>query len=419
MRNIENQAYDSVDHLFRHHAGQMVSVLSRIFGVDKIDLIEDAVQDALLTALKKWPFDGVPGNARAWLIEVAKNRVFDRLLRDSKTDSIEDGTNGFVAETEDDKNLQFTGEIDDDQLKMIFACCHPAISPDSQVALTLKIVGGFSVTEIARAYFAKADAVAKMLTRAKTRFRSGGVPLEMPAATELNQRLDAVMRVLYLMFNEGYAASAGDELIRKDLCFEAIRLSRIISNHPVTSLPKVHALASLFLFQAARLSARSDDSGELLLLAEQDRSLWDREMLTAGLEHFRHSACGAELTDYHLEAEIASLHALSPDYESTDWTGILRCYYKLQARKFSPVVELNRIVVIGKIHGTEKALAELTGLAGNFLMTSFNLFHITRAHFLAEFGRQDEARIAYQTAERLTKNESVLRFIRKNIINLK
>lgn len=412
----EDQVRATVDHLFRHQAGQMVSVLARIFGVENIELIEDSVQDALVSALKKWPYGGIPENQSAWLIQVAKNRVIDQLRRGKKSESFE-SKEIYAAALPDEHH--FEGELVEDQLRMIFACCHPAISPDSQVALTLKIVGGFSVGEIARAYLAKDESIAKMLTRAKHKLRTGEIPLEIPAQEELKERLDSVVRVLYLMFNEGYSASEGEELIRHDLCFEAIRLTRIILDHPIASHPKVHALAALFLFQAARLSTRTDRQGDLLLLADQDRSAWDQEMLAAGLEHFRQSAAGDEFTDYHVEAEIASLHALAPDFSSTDWKRIIECYDLLQARKFSPIVELNRIVAIGNIDGTEKALAELSSLGKNYLMTSFNLFHVTNAHFLAESGEIEAARNAYERAIELTKNETVKRFLRRKIEMLK
>lgn len=406
----ENTVNSQVDHLFRHNAGQMVSVLCRIFGVEKIDLIEDAVQSAFVMAMKKWPFGGVPENPSAWLTQVAKNLVLDQLRRGKHSAEL-DAIETEPVDLSQSGETHFTAEIAEDQLRMIFACCHPSIPPDSQVALTLKIVGGFSVGEIARAYLSNNEAVAKMLTRAKTKLRSGGVALEIPDGNELNFRLDAVLRVLYLMFNEGYAATDGDELIRKDLCFEAIRLAEIVADHPVTSAPRANALAALLLFQASRLSARTGQQGELLLLADQDRDLWNKRLLSAGLNYLHQSASGDELSDYHIEAEIASLHSLSPDFASTDWNRILECYDALQSRKFSPVVELNRIVAVGHNHDSQAALEQLSGLAENYLMTSFNLFHITRAHFFAVSGKTAQAREAYNNAKRLTQNRAVLRFI--------
>ncbi len=407
----EDNIRASIDHLFRHRAGQMVSVLARRFGVANIEHIEDAVQEAMIAAMKTWPYSGLPDNQSAWLIQTAKNRVIDQLRRGAKTKSIE------VTELDipDDRpdGTRFESELAEDQIRMMFACCHPEVPADSRVALTLKIVGGFGVGEIARAYLAKDEAVAKMLTRAKQKLRT--LDLEIPAGEELKARIESVLRVLYLMFNEGYSASEGSDIIRRDLCDEAIRLSLILADHPVTGYPKVHALVSLFMFQGARLATRTDGYGDLLLLADQDRSLWDREMLVNGLQHFRMAASGDELTDYHIEAEIASIHALAPDYSSTDWERIVACYDALVVRRFSPVVALNRVVALGEIRGAEVALAELTKLASNYLMTSFNIFHVTRGHFLADLGRAGEAIESYVRAADLTRNEAVLRFIRRKI----
>ena len=413
--NAEESVRDSIDHLFRHQAGQMVSVLARKFGVANIELIEDAVQDAMIAAMKKWPYAGVPENRSAWLIQVAKNRVIDQLRRENKSDSLDEGLREIEDGTE--IGVRFGGELNEDQIRMIFACCHPAIPPDSQVALTLKIVGGFGVGEIARAYLAKDEAVAKMLTRAKQKLQT--VKLEIPAQKELGARLNSVLKVLYLIFNEGYSASKGSELIRRDLCFEAIRLTGILLEHPLTPMPKVHAVMALFLFQAARLSTRMDSQGDLLLLADQERSKWDKQLLALGLAHFSRSAAGEEFTDYHIEAEIASIHALAPDFASTNWSRILECYDLLQERRSSPIVELNRVVAVGNIYDAETALIELKRLGENYMMTSFNLFHITHGYFLSEAGKRIEAIAAYQRAADLTRNESVARFIGKKIQMLK
>ena len=407
----EDQVRDSIDHLFRHQAGQMVSVLARRFGVVNIELIEDSVQDAMIAAMKNWPYSGIPENQFAWLTQTAKNRVIDQLRRAAKDDPIEAGEFDLAAEGSD--ATRFEGELSEDQLRMMFACCHPDVPADSRVALTLKIVGGFSVGEIARAYLAKDEAIAKMLTRAKQKLRT--LDLEIPAGRELNERLDSVLRVLYLMFNEGYSASEGSDLVRSDLCHEAIRLLRLLTDHPQSSVPKTYALSALFLFQASRLSTRSSADGDLLLLAEQDRSSWDRTLIAAGLESFRQAASGDELSGYHIEAEIASIHALATDYSSTDWQRILGCYDALLERKFSPVVALNRIVAIGEVFGPEHALNELAELGKNYLMTSFNLFHITRGRFLATIGHPDDAAASYKRAAELTKNDSVLRFIRRKL----
>lgn len=409
----EDRVRDTMDHLFRQHAGQMVSLLARLFGIDKLDLIEDAVQDAMVTALKKWPYGGLPDNQFAWLTQVAKNRVIDRLRRGRSSVELDEAEGAF--QEDESPATHFEGEIAEDQLRMMFACCHPAIPADSQVALTLKTVGGFSVSEIARAYLANEDAIAKMLTRSKKKLRGLAVQMEIPAGSELAERRDAVLRVLYLMFNEGYSASGGELLFRRELCFEAIRLCKVIARHPVVSAPRVHALAALFLFQAARMPTRTGSGGELILLSAQDRRNWDKTMIADGLNHFRRSASGNDLSDYHIEAEVASIHSLAEDFASTDWPRVIECYGLMQARKFSPVVELNRIVAIGHLHGTEAALTELDSLGKHFLMTSFDLFHITKAHFLAEIGDKESALTSFRRALDLIRNEAIRRFVTERI----
>lgn len=414
----ESAVLDSVDHLFRHHAGQMVSVLSRIFGLGRLDMIEDAVQDALISALKTWPYAGFPGNPRAWLIQVSKNKILDRLRRNGRIQAIDEVLEDALGAIGAEDPVFFAKEVGEDQLRMIFACCHPAIPPDAQVALTLKTVGGFGVREIASAFLAREDSVTRMISRAKEKLRDGGIRLEIPSPAEIPYRIDAVLKVLYLMFNEGYSASEGDALVRKDLCFEAIRLCDLLAAHPVTKTPKTHALTALFLFQGARLSSRHDYRGDLLLLSEQDRENWDKRMLTRAMHHFRLSASGDELSDYHLEAEIAACHSLAKDFESTEWDRILGCYEELASRKFSPIVELNRMIVHAQVYGYRDALAELKKFGADNRLKNYNLFHVTRAHFLAEAGENSKARESYERAIMLTRNEPVRRFLQKKIDSL-
>ena len=413
---MQSEIYESLDHLFRRHAGQMVSILSRRFGFQHIELIEDSVQDALIAALKKWPFTGEPENARAWLIETAKNRLIDQLRHNCRSDAI-DGLDEPASN--DQFNTAFSGEIEDDELQMIFACCHPAIPPDARVALTLKTVGGFSVSEIARAFLSNNEAVAKMLTRAKAKLRENVKSLDVPAQDELSVRRDAALKVLYLMFNEGYAATEGDELVRKDLCFEAIRLASIVARHPKTRAPKINALLALLLFQAARLETRIDRNGELLLLEDQDRTKWNKVMLAEGLRQFWLAASGDELSDYHLEAEIAAVHAMAADFESTDWARILECYDLLQQRKFSPVAELNRIVALEKVHGVGSATEALDRLSDKKDLESSGLFHITRGHLMFRAVDLENARSAFERAIELTPNRLVQRFLQRKIGQIK
>jgi RNA polymerase sigma factor (sigma-70 family) len=407
-----DQIHQSIDHLFRHRAGQMIATLTRIFGINRLDQVEDAVQDAMARALRLWPYQGAPDNPTAWLIQVAKNRALDQLRRDSRftetTDDVEIPIGGEADAT-------FAGEIRDDQLRMIFTCCHPLIPEDGQIALTLKTVGGFSVSEIARAFLAREPSVTKTITRAKQRLREFDIKLEMPAPDKLPARLESALKIIYLMFNEGYSALEGEELVRTDLCHEAIRLCELLAGHPVTGAPKVHALGALLLFQGARLAARCDAAGELLLLSEQDRSLWDRAMIGRGLRYMRRSAGGNEVSDYHLEAEIAACHALAKSFEDTDWPRVLDCYEELLNRKPSPVVALNRIVALSKVEGVEAGLAELNKLSEDRTLRNYYPFYAARGELLREAGNKIEAIDSYQKALGLTSSEPVRRFLMKRI----
>jgi RNA polymerase sigma factor (sigma-70 family) len=411
----------SVDHLFRYRAGQMIATLTRIFGIEKLDQVEDAVQEAMIRALRVWPHQGIPDNPLAWLIQVAKNSMFDRLRRDGRMQHAPDGTKDsidsllqFSAETD----AAFANEIRDDQLQMIFTCCHPMIPEDGQIALTLKTMGGFSISEIARAFLSQEPAIAKTLARAKQRLREFNIKLEMPPPNKLPARLESVLKVIYLMFNEGYSALEGEELVRTDLCREAIRLCELLAGHPVTGVPKVHALAALLLFQGARLTARCDAAGELLLLSEQDRSLWDRTMINRGLYRLRESASGDQISDYHLEAEIASCHALAASFTATDWRRVLDCYEELLKRKPSPVVALNRIVALAQVDGAEAGLVELDKLAQDRALRNYYPFYAARGELMREAGNKSEAIDAYQKALSLTSSEPIRRFLMKRIAEL-
>jgi RNA polymerase sigma factor (sigma-70 family) len=414
---MNSQFDETIDHLFRRHSGQMVALLCRVFGFDKIDVVEDAVQDSLVAALKTWPYSGVPENQLAWLTRAAKNRCIDILRRSNRSISIDADENfEIISEPDSAANAAFANEISEDQLQMIFACCHPAISPDSRVALTLKTVGGFSVREIANAFLAKDEAVVKLISRAKARLREGGVRMEIPPPDQLPERLDSVLKTLYLMFNEGYAASTGEALIRKDLVFEALRLVSLLAAHPVTSSPTVDALAALFYFQAARMPQRADHNGELLILAEQDREAWDQRLIAAGLQHIRLSASGDHMSDYHLEAEIAATYTLARDYFSTDWRRILHCYDTLQRRSFSPVRELNRVIVIGEIDGAPTAYSRLIELHDK--LSNYTLFFVTKAHYERLLGHSEPAVASLKRAQQSTANEAVKRFIERKLAEI-
>lgn len=354
-----------VDHLFRHSAGQMVATLTRVFGAEHLSLVEEVVQEALLSAMQQWALRGVPENPRGWLFQVARNRALDQLRRQSTLRAKEaDLVHAFRERVTDDEP-RFAHELRDDQLRMMLMCCHSAIPKESRIALTLKTVGGFSIDEIARAFLTKKEAIAQRLVRAKRLIRDERIPMEMPSRAELPSRLDSLLEVLYLLFNEGYSAHAGDDLVRTDLCYEAIRLVRQLVDHPALALPEAHALLALMLLQGARLPARVDSAGELATLEEQDRALWDQAMLAEGLRALGRSATGDRLTPYHVEAAIASCHAVAPAFDDTDWPAIVAHYDQLLELKPTPVVALNRAVAVAMADGPRAGLAEIAHIAGH------------------------------------------------------
>ncbi|CAM2066587.1 RNA polymerase sigma factor [Sulfidibacter corallicola] len=410
-----------VDHLFRQQAGQMVSTLARVFGSEHLDLAEDVVQEAMLKAMRQWPFCGVPDNPAAWLVTVAKNRALDLLRRKTvfrgKREAIEATLLEWHGETKgrgpDVGGTRFDRELRDDQLRMIFTCCHPDIPHQSRVALTLKTAGGFSVSEIARAFLCNQGTIAQRLVRAKRRIREKGIAVTMPLPSELESRLDTVLSVLYLMFNEGHSPHEGSVVIRADLCHEAIRLASLLADHPVTMRPKVHALTALFLFQAARLPARADAHGGLLLLSEQDRSCWDRALIARALHHFERSAFGDELTAFHLEAEIASCHTLAIDSARTDWPRITMLYDMLLKIRPDPIVALNRAVALAEAKGAEEALAALDELAGHSALASYYPYHAACGEMLRRLGMGEAAADAFLKAQSLCSSEPVRVFLQR------
>ncbi len=354
-----------VDHLFRHSAGQMVATLTRVFGAEHLSLAEEVVQDALISAMQQWAMQGIPDNPRGWLFQVARNRALDQLRRQSSLRAKEPEIVKVFRERANEDEPHFAHELRDDQLRMMLMCCHPAIPKESRIALTLKTVGGFSVDEIARAFLTKKEAIAQRIVRAKKLIREEGIPMEMPSRTELAPRLDSLLEVLYLLFNEGYSAHAGEDLVRTDLCYEAIRLARQLVDHPASSLPEAHALLGLMLMQAARLPARVDSAGELATLEEQDRAMWNHSMIAEGFREFGRSATGDRLTAYHVEAAIASCHAVAPSFEETDWQEIVSHYDQLYELKQTPVVALSRAVAIAMAEGPRAGLAEIERIAAH------------------------------------------------------
>jgi RNA polymerase sigma-70 factor (ECF subfamily) len=404
-----------VDHLFRREAGKMVSYLTRIVGWSRLDLAEEVVQDTLCRALEMWPIHGVPDNPSAWLMRVARNRAIDLIRRD-------DQFREFVPElvyllrSQDlpEDTLAFEKEIQDDQLRMMFSCCHPGLSTDAQVTLMLKTLCGFSVSEIAHAFLADEDAIEKRLGRARKLVRLSGTFVEIDMASEMPERMEGIYQAIYLLFNEGYHGSRSDQTVREDLCFEAIRLALLVSEHPEGATPKTYALLALLCFHAALLHGRLDHDG-LIQLEGQDRSTWDRDLIGRGFHFLETSSMGNELSEYHLEAGIASLHCAAPTYEKTEWAKILELYDLLYRLNPSPIVALNRAIALGNARGPEEGLAELKKIADPAKLKNYPFYPATLGEFHLLAGRAAEAGKHFKKAMKLARSWAETNFFERKL----
>ncbi|HEY2018913.1 MAG TPA: sigma-70 family RNA polymerase sigma factor, partial [Bryobacteraceae bacterium] len=399
-----------MEHLFRRQAGRIVSYLAGLLGSRHLQLAEDAVQEAILRAAQIWPFQGVPEKPEAWLFRVAHNHAVTALRRDSsfegKTAELISRLETKASHSEEDMDLE--RHLRDDELRMIFMCCHPDLAQDVHVALSLKLAGGFSVGEIARIFLAEESTIAQRLVRAKRLIRERNLPLAMPQRGEIEKRLDSVLNVIYLMFSGGYGAHSGEELIRRDVCLEALRLGRLLAASSMAA-PRIHALVALMAFQAARLPARTDAAGDLVLLEEQDRSLWDRELISLGFHYFDRSIAGPVISQWHVQAAIAATYAKAET--AIDWTEILDHYDQLVEMTASPVVALNRAVAVMKVHGAEAALLALAPLEDHPALRGYHLLPAVRGRFLTELGRFTEAEAAFSAALKCDCTQPERRFL--------
>jgi RNA polymerase sigma factor (sigma-70 family) len=378
-----------VDNLFRHDSGRLVSVLTRIFGAENIDLAEDVVQDSLVEAINQWSYKGVPENPSGWLFMVAKNKALNIIKRERyKRKYLTDVSHFLESEwtIQPALNHLFSGEqVLDDQLRMMFTCCHPAISPDSAVALTLKTLCGFSIAEIASAFLTTEENINKRLVRARHKIREDKIPFNIPESQDLEKRLDTVLETIYLLFNEGYSASAGNSLIRFELCEEAIRLAEIILEHnAIQNKSNVYAILALMNLNACRFKARTSSEGVIFTMAEQDRSQWDYLLMRKGFYCLERSTTQPSLSTYHILAAISAHHCAAKDFESTDWEAILSLYDKLLLMDDSHVILLNRAVVVAKIKGAANGLEELEKVKDNPAFAMYHLYHATCAEFYLE-----------------------------------
>lgn len=406
------------EHLFRHESGKLVSVLTGLFGIERLQMAEDVVQEALVRALQTWPYYGIPKNPAAWLTQTAKNLALDLLRREKnfheKQAAIITHIEQRSSDGEDDAPL-LEGEIKDDRLRLMFACCHPAVPQESQAALALKTLCGFSPREIATAFLTSEAAIEKRLVRARQRIRELDLRFEIPSGEELAGRLESVLQTLYLLFNEGYKASSGDSLIREELCQEAIRLASLLAEQPAGNEPHTHALLALMLLNAARFSSRTDPDGNLLRLKEQDRSVWNKGLIARGLFHLSQSAVGAEVTAYHLQAGIAACHCAAKDYESTDWEQILGFYDQLIRINDSPVIALNRAVALGKVQGPEAGLKALASVQQREDLKSYHLLYAVLGEFEAQLNHSEAAAEYFRKSLALAELKSERRLLFKRL----
>jgi RNA polymerase sigma-70 factor (ECF subfamily) len=392
-----------VEHFFRHEAGRLVSVLTRLFGWRHFDLVEDMVQATLLDALESWRIRGVPGNPSGWVHRIARNKILDALRRHQIGQRVLGEWAGRQPTHEEGiDELFFDSEIEDSQLRMMFACCHPHLARENQLALTLKALCGFSNAEIARALLVSEETVKKRLQRATRDLIDHHITLEPPAADEIAGRLDSVHQVLYLLFNEGYSSSEGETAIRADLCEDAARLCHLLCSHPRFRTPATHALLALMLFHAARLESRLDQRGSVLLLEEQDRAKWDQALIRRAQEFLVRSAEGTVISTFHLEAAIASHHCTAKSCADTDWPAILRLYDALLTLQRSPVYLLNRAIVVAQIEGPQAGIGALDEAGQDSLLRHYHLYDATLGDFYRRSGDLARARQHLEAARQKT-----------------
>jgi RNA polymerase sigma-70 factor (ECF subfamily) len=391
-------AWPLVEHFFRHEAARLVAVLTRIFGWQHFELVEDMVQATLLDALQSWQVR-VPDNPSGWVHRIARNKILDALRREKIGQHVfERIASTWRAGENALDELFLDSEIEDSQLRMIFACCNPRLARENQLALTLRALCGFGNSEIARALLTSEEAIKKRLQRATTDLIAHHVSLEPPSADELRERLDSVHQVLYLLFNEGYSATEGETAIRADLCEEAIRLCQMLGAHPRCGTPTTHALLALMLFHAARLDARLDEHGGVLLLEDQDRDRWDQALIGRAAMNLQQSAEGTVVSPFHLEAGIAFHHSIATSYTDTNWAAILQLYDALMRIEPSPVYLLNRAIVVAQIEGPEAGIRALDDAGKDPTIRRYHWFDATLGELHRRAGNLDRARQHLESA---------------------
>ncbi len=412
--DVADEARRAVDAVYRAESRRVLATLIRLLG--DFDLAEEALHDAFAAALERWPRDGVPGNPRAWLVSTGRFKAIDGMRRRARYDA-RLGQLAIQLETAASSSAEVDDDgVEDDRLRLIFTCCHPALSPDARVALTLREVCGLTTEEIARAYLTGAPTLAQRIVRAKAKIRDARIPYQIPARADLPERLDAVLQVVYLVFNEGYSASSGASLTRADLSGEAIRLGRLLAE--LLPEPEVLGLLALMLLHESRRAARTSADGELVLLTEQDRALWDGGMIAEGQALVERAIRSRRFGPYTLQAAISAVHAEAPAAEATDWPQIVGLYDVLLRADPSPIVELNRAAAVAMRDGPAAGLALIDAILERGELGDYHLAHSARADLLRRMGRAADARAAYERALALARQEPERRFIERRIAEL-
>jgi len=411
-----DQIRELLDSLYRTESGRILATLIRLLG--DFDLAEEAMHEAFAAALSLWPESGVPGNPRPWLISTGRFKAIDTLRRRSRFDASQDELARYLeAQLSSAEKSNEEDSVDDDRLRLIFTCCHPSLPPEARVALTLREVCGLTTEEIAKAFLITPRTLAQRIVRAKAKIRETKIPYEVPSSEDLPERLGAVLHVIYLVFNEGYSAATGKEVMRTDLTGEAIRLARLLME--LQSEPEVVGLLALMLLQESRHAARTSPTGEMILLENQDRSLWNRQQIAEGVALLEKALKSNRFGSYTLQAAIAAVHAQAKSIAATDWQQIVTIYDRLLRIHPSPVVQLNRAVAIAMCDGPEAGLAQIDALLEQGELANYYLAHSARADMYRRLGRTVEARSAYEKALALTQQEPERQFLQERIRQLK
>jgi len=406
-------ATKAIEAVYRAESRRVFATLIRLLG--DFDLAEEALHEAFRAALEQWPRDGVPDNPRAWLVSAGRFKAIDGIRKDARLDPLDEDAAETLSAPDDPASWD-REDIEDDRLRLIFTCCHPALPPDAQVALTLREVCGLTTEEIAHAFLTPAPTLAQRIVRAKNKIRDAKIPYQVPTQEELQDRLDSVLRVIYLVFNEGYAASSGATLTRHDLSGEAIRLARLLAE--LLPEPEVLGLMALMLLHESRRAARAAPTGDLILLENQDRSLWSREMIADGTALVERALASRRIGPYTLQAAISAVHAEAPNAAATDWAQIVALYDVLASAEPSPVVELNRAVAVAMRDGPDAGLALVDSILARGVLSDYRLAHAARADLCRRLGKKAEARASYERALALTRQEPERRFLERRLAEL-